>query len=169
MAVRFENLIENHHDEIFAYLWRLLGGRQRADVGLDAEDLVQDVFMRAYEAFPKLRPDSNHRAWLYKIATNRAFTKLRRAKLQCEKIALLKESSGAQENISAAPSDHNAAELRAAIERLTPKQKACVTLRYFNDLDYAEIAAIAGCSAVSARANVSQGLRQLGKILKESA
>ena len=167
MAVRFETLIENHHDEIFAYLWRLLGRQRCADVGLDVEDLVQDVFMRAYEAFPKLRPASNHRAWLYKIATNRAFTKLRRAKLQREKIAVLKESPGG-EIVSSTP-EIDGATVRAAVERLTPKQKACVTLRYFSDLDYAEIATIVGCSAVSARANVSQALRQLGKILKESA
>ena len=166
MAVRFETLIENHHDEIFAYLWRLLGRQRCADVGLDVEDLVQDVFMRAYEAFAKLRPDSNHRAWLYKIATNRAFTNLRRAKLQREKIAALKGSPGGG-NVSTPEID--TANVRAAVDRLTPKQKACVTLRYFNDLDYADIAAIVGCSAVSARANVSQALRQLGKILKESA
>ncbi len=166
MAVRFETLIENHHDEIFAYLWRLLGRQRCADIGLDVEDLVQDVFMRAYEAFAKLRPDSNHRAWLYKIATNRAFTNLRRAKLQREKIAVLEGSPGGG-NVSTP--EIAAANVRAAVDRLTPKQKACVTLRYFNDLDYAEIAAIVGCSAVSARANVSQALRQLGKILKESA
>jgi RNA polymerase sigma factor (sigma-70 family) len=166
MAVRFETLIENHHDEIFAYLWRLLGRQRCADVGLDVEDLVQDVFMRAYEAFAKLRPDSNHRAWLYKIATNRAFTKLRRAKLQREKFAVLKGSSGGS-HVSTPEID--GANVRAAVERLTPKQKACVTLRYFNDLDYADIATIVGCSAVSARANVSQALRRLGKILKESA
>jgi RNA polymerase sigma-70 factor, ECF subfamily len=167
MAVRFETLIENHHAEIFAYLWRLLGRQKCADVGLDVEDLVQDVFMRAYEAFGKLRPDSNHRAWLYKIATNRAFTELRRARLQREKIALLDNSSRAL--AGAAVSASNAADLRPAMERLAPKQKACVTLRYFNDLDYGEIAAIVGCSALSARANVSQALRQLSKIMKESA
>src|SRR6476661_8217404 len=150
MAVSFETLIENHHDEIFTYLWRLLGGQRCADVGRGVEDLVQDVFMRAYEAFAKLRPDSNHRAWLYKIATNRAFTKLRRAKLQREKFAVLKGSPGGS-HVSTPEID--GANVRAAVERLTPKQKACVTLRYFNDLDYADIATIVGCSAVSARAN----------------
>jgi RNA polymerase sigma-70 factor (ECF subfamily) len=165
MAVRFENLIEKHHDEIFAYLWRLVGRQKYADVALNVEDLVQDVFMRAYQAFPKLRPDSNHRAWLYKIATNRAFTKLRRARLQREKFTLFKESHQALGNFSAP--ENNGADLRAAVERLTPKQKACVTLRYFKDLDYSEIAAIIGCSAVSARANVSQAIRQLRNALKE--
>ena len=165
MAVGFETLIDQHHDEIFAYLWRLLG-KQRSDVALNVEDVVQDVFMRAYEGFPKLRPDSNHRAWLYKIATNRAFTQLRRAKLQREKLAMFNVASERQDDLSAR--ENRPTELRSAVEQLAPKQKACVTLRYFEDLDYPEIAVIVGCSIVSARANVSQALRQLGKILKES-
>ena len=166
MTPRFEELIDRHHDEIFCYLWRLLGKARRSEVSLETEDLVQDVFMRAYQAFPKLRPDSNHRAWLYKIATNRAFTKLRRAKRERDKIALLNVANEPN-NYSSAP-ENAGANLRAAVERLTPKQKACVSLRYFNDLDYAEIAAIVGCSALSARANVSQAIRQLRNALKES-
>ena len=165
MAQRFEDLIERHHDEIFAYLWRLLGKQQRSDVTLHVEDLVQDVFMRAYEAFPSLRQDSNHRAWLYKIATNRAFTKLRRAKNHREKIAILKDSTGARD-VSAAP-ENIQSHLQAAVKELPPKQKVCVTLRYFDDLDYSEIAAIVGCSEVSARANVSQAIRRLRNALKE--
>ena len=80
MAPRFEPLIEQHHDEIFAYLWRLLGKERRRDGAMDVEDLVQEVFLRAYESFAGLRPNSNHRAWLYKIATNCAYTKLRQMK-----------------------------------------------------------------------------------------
>src|SRR5438093_6673688 len=80
MAPRFEPLIEQHHDEIFAYLWRLLGKDRRRGGAMDVEDLVQEVFLRAYESFAGLRPNSNHRAWLYKIATNCAYTKLRQMK-----------------------------------------------------------------------------------------
>src|SRR5207247_8622062 len=82
MAPRFEPLIEQHHDEIFAYLWRLLGKERRRDGALDVEDLVQKVCLRAYESFAGLRPNSNHRAWLYKIETNCAYTKLRQMKSQ---------------------------------------------------------------------------------------
>jgi RNA polymerase sigma-70 factor, ECF subfamily len=74
MALRFEELIERHHDEIFAYLWRLLGKDGRRDGAMDAEDLVQDVFLRAYQSYSALRPNSNYRAWLYKIATHCAYT-----------------------------------------------------------------------------------------------
>ena len=166
MATRFEELIELHHDEIFVHLWRLVGKQQRSDVTLEVEDLVQDVFMRAYVAFPRLRRDSNHRAWLYKIATNCAFTKLRRAKSRRAKMAILKASTGMLDE--AASNETMGSHLQAAVDKLPPKQKACVTLRYFADLDYSEIAAIVGSSEVSARANVSQAIRQLRNAIEES-
>lgn len=159
----FESLIHRHHDEIFAYLWRLLGTKRRSDVSLEVEDLVQEVFLRAYEAFRSLRPDSNYRAWLYRIATNCAFTKLRRVKNRREKIALLKTSTETEEGLAKT----ELGSLRAAVNRLSPKQKACVTLRFFDDRDYAEIAAIVGCSATSARANVFQAVRRLRDAIKE--
>lgn len=46
MTPRFEDLIKRHHDEIFAYLWRLLGRERQSDVALDVEDITQEVFMR---------------------------------------------------------------------------------------------------------------------------
>ncbi|MGB2896744.1 MAG: sigma factor [Anaerolineales bacterium] len=63
----FETLVEKHWDEIFAYLWRLIPGDQ-------AEDCLQETFLRAFRAYERTPPDSNYRAWLYKIATNVART-----------------------------------------------------------------------------------------------
>ena len=92
MALRFEELIERHHDEIFAYLWRLMGTDGRRDAATDVEDLTQDVFLRAYESFAGLRPNSNYRAWLYKIATHCAYTQWRRMKHRRDKLSFLKDS-----------------------------------------------------------------------------
>ena len=165
MVQRFEDLIERHHDEIFAYLWRLLGKQQRSDVTLHVEDLVQDVFMRAYEAFSSLRQDSNYRAWLYKIATNCAFTKLRQVKHRGEKNMMLMNLANGDDDSSARRDMEK--QLQLAVNDLPLKQKACVTLRYLNDLDYPEIAELVGCSEVSARANVSQAIRRLRNALME--
>src|SRR6266481_274586 len=92
MALRFEELIERHHDEIFAYLWRLMGNDGRREAATDVEDLTQNVFLRAYDSFAGLRPNSNHRAWLYKIATHCAYTQLRRMKHRRDKLSSLKHS-----------------------------------------------------------------------------
>ena len=165
MAPRFEELIDRHHDEIFAYLWRLLQKERHSDVMLEAEDLVQEVFLRAYQSFSSLRQDSNHRAWLYKIATNCAFTKLRQMRNRRAKSLQLADSRVV---CDPSPIRHSMqTRLRGLVNELPAKQKASVTLRYLEDLDYSEIASILGCSEETARANVYQALRRLRIALKE--
>jgi len=165
MAPRFENLIEQHHDEIFAYLWRLLGNERQSDVALEVEDLTQEVFLRAFENFSRLRPDSNHRAWLYKVATNCAYTKLRQLKNRREKNHTL-EVMATDTTISPA-SESSRKRLRALVDALPAKQRACLTMRYLQDLDYAEIGSILDCTEESARANVYQAIRRLRAALAE--
>jgi RNA polymerase sigma-70 factor (ECF subfamily) len=165
MAPRFEELIERHHDEICAYLWRLMGPDGRRETAVDVEDLTQDVFLRAYESFPGLRPNSNHRAWLYKIATHCAYTQLRRMKYRRDKLSFLKHSATASDDSSSRK--YMEQRVRALVNGLPVKQKACVTLRYLQDLDYPEIAQILGCSQETARANVYQAIRHLRLALEE--
>lgn len=169
MALRFEELIERHHDEIFAYLWRLMGTDGRRDAATDVEDLTQDVFLRAYESFAGLRPNSNYRAWLYKIATHRAYTQLRRMKHRRDKLSFLKDSPTEQAKAGDDSSLRKDIEqrVRVLVNGLPVKQKACVTLRYLQDLDYPEIAQILSCSQESARANVYQAIRHLRLALEE--
>ena len=169
MALRFEDLIERHHDEIFAYVWRLLASDRSSDRKADAEDLVQEVYLRAYRTFARLRPDSNPRAWLYKIATNCAYTRLNQTKKQSERLALLKHAA-TEPAVAGDVSSHRAAmdrRLSVLMNQLPAKQKACVTLRFLQDLDYPEIAQVVGCSQESARANVYQAIRRLRLALKE--
>jgi RNA polymerase sigma-70 factor (ECF subfamily) len=163
MALRFEQLIERHHDEIFAYLWRLMGKDGRGDDAMDVEDIVQEVFLRAYESFSRLRPNSNHRAWLYKIATHRAYSQLRRMKQRREKLSTLRQSATNQETANEAASfhQHTKQTVRKLVNELPAKQKACVTLRYLQDMDYPEIAQILSCSQESARANVYQAIHRM--------
>src|SRR5438270_534968 len=62
--VSITELAERYRPEILAYLVRLTGNEQ------DAQDACQDAFLRAQGALGRLAPDSNVRAWLYRIATN---------------------------------------------------------------------------------------------------
>ncbi len=157
----FEVLIDNHHDEIFRYLWRLLDSGGRAH---EAEDLTQEVFIRAYRAYDRLRPDSNVRAWLYKIATNCAYTLLKRTSR--EPLPLIDETpDGRLQPHQQVSRDETLAEIQGAIEVLPPKQRAALIMRYLQELDYAEIADVLGCSEDSARANVYQAIRRLRRDL----
>jgi RNA polymerase sigma-70 factor (ECF subfamily) len=165
---RFEDLIERHHHELYAYLWRLLDGAGRVEAAMEAEDLLQDVFERAYRAYPRLRPVSNVRAWLYKIATNTAFSVLRRG----GRFRPLGDEDAERLADDPHRGPHHQAELgeevealHAAILDLPPAQHAAVVMRHLHGLEYAEIAAALECSEESARANVSHGIRRLRCVL----
>ena len=71
----FEKLFGAYQRPIYNYLYRLLGDGGRA------EESAQDVFTRAYRSLGRLPEDANHRAWLYRIATNAAYDLLRRRRL----------------------------------------------------------------------------------------
>lgn len=168
VALRFETLIAAHHDEIHAYMWRLLRNAGWADAEVEAEDLVQDVFLRAYRAFPRLRADSNVRAWLYKIATNCTYTALRRdgrrpvdSLPQEDAVSLAAPDAGPEQQVVGREA---LARVRRSIAALPDKQRAALVLRYVQELDYASIAEALACSQDSARANVYQALRRLRKV-----
>lgn len=71
----FDDLFARYQAAIIGYIYRIVGDREQA------EDLAQDAFIRAYQAWERLRPDSNVVAWLYTIATNTARNALRRRKV----------------------------------------------------------------------------------------
>lgn len=150
----FERLVRRHRGEILAYLRRFLGG------DLEAEDVAQDTWLRAHRAFDRLPADANQRAWLYRIATNRALTTLRRRRR-----TLGRSSEVEIEGLPTATVDLDAGvSLRAvgrAVAALPAKQRAALIGRRFQGLAYEELAVTLGCSAEAARANVYQAIRKL--------
>ena len=153
-AASSAELVERHRPEILRYLGRLLRDTD------EAEDACQDVFLRAHRAFARLRPDSNVRAWLYRIATNHALNAGRRRARALRSAAEVDVDTLA----AAADSPEARADVRAvvgAVDALPPRQRAALVLRRFHGLDYAEIAASLGGTAAGARANVYQAVKKL--------
>jgi RNA polymerase sigma-70 factor (ECF subfamily) len=166
----FETLIEDHHQELYRYLWRLSLSYGSRDPASQADDLTQETYVRAYRAYEKLKPDSNVRAWLYKIATNCAHSTLgrqsRRLQVEIEAGRLDRASAFQSPEASTIDDERNRA-LRAALTALPFKQQAAVTLRHLEGLSYDEIGGVIDCSAESARANVYQGMQRLRQLLPE--
>ncbi len=166
----FETLIENYHDEMYGYIWRLLNSATNVDSAVEAQDLTQEVFLRAYKAFERLRPDSNHRAWLYKIATHCAYTALKRGQRQAHRSVPLEDEREDLADTAPLPEGQavqreTVAAIRRIIAVLPAKQQTAVMLRHVQGLDYAEIATALDCSEDSARANVYQAVRRLRREL----
>jgi RNA polymerase sigma-70 factor (ECF subfamily) len=153
----FNSVVEIYSEEIFAYLWRWLNGHE------DAEDCLQEVFLRAFKAFNRLNEGSNIRAWLYKIATNTAIT-FRNKRSRREDKELLIEAD--LRSLEPSPMDQVLSKeqmlsILEAVESLPPKQRAALIMRKYQGFSYDEIAGVLECSQESARANVYQGIIKL--------
>jgi RNA polymerase sigma factor (sigma-70 family) len=144
----FQTLLDRHHEDV----WRLL----RAMVGPQAaEDCFQETFLAALRAYPRLRPDSVPKAWLLRIAHNKAIDHIRRAR---------REVPGDVEQLAERPArDHTPPDgtLWRAVAALPPRQRAAVALRYIGDLSHREIADAIGCSEEASRRSLHEGLETL--------
>jgi RNA polymerase sigma-70 factor (ECF subfamily) len=149
--VTFGELLERHEREIFAYALRLTGSRA------DADDLYQETFLAAFRGWPPPRA-GNERAWLYKIATNKAIDRVRRARrvVPLEDLRL-----AAPERDGVTLSD-----LATAVRALPTGQRAAFVLRKVEGRPYAEVADALGCSEEAARSRVAEAMKKLKEAVR---
>jgi len=155
----FPELVSRYGRELYVYLWRMLWNEQ------DAEDCLQEAFLRAYRAHPRMDGSANFRAWLYRIAGNMARTQLKRRQRRdgreielADEALALQPAGGMDDGLERG---ERLQAVRAAVRRLPAKQQQSLILRKYQGLSYAEIGAALRCSPESARANVYQALKRL--------
>ncbi|HEX6756720.1 MAG TPA: RNA polymerase sigma factor [Mycobacteriales bacterium] len=119
----------------------------------DAEDAWSETFLAALAAYPRLRPDSDVRAWLVTIAHRKAIDGWRSARRTVPVESPPEVAVPASE-----PSD---GVLLDAVRALPPKQRAAVAYRYLADLSYADVARLLGGSEAAARRNAADGIAAL--------
>lgn len=121
----------------------------------DADDLVQNSFVKIWHALPNFRGDSKLYTWLYRIATNEVLTFLKRKKLR--NIISLTEISNQLENSIESDSFFNGDEIQkalfTAIIKLPDKQRLVFNLRYFEEMKYEEMSEILGTSVGALKAS----------------
>ncbi len=161
-ADTFDALVTAAQGEIYRFLRRALLRRA------DADDLIQETFLRAYRAHRTLPPDANARAWLFTIAANvvknHVRSECRRQRAQSSLGDLTRDRDPFGPEPEALANEARAA-IEAAVAALPVKQRLAFTLRKVHDLDYDAIAMSLDCSADSARANVFQALKKLRRHL----
>ena len=160
----FEAVMTTHHAEIYRYLRRITFR------SADAEDLVQETFLRAFRAYRALPHDANVRAWLFAIATNLFRNSLRASKRRRAAHDRVKADGRNGDDDSpegVALFNEARAAVEAVIEQLPPKQRAAFVLRKVHELAYEDIANSLGCSGESARAHVFQAFRKIRHTLDD--
>ncbi len=116
----------------------------------DAEDILQEVFIKIYQKFDTFKGDSSLFSWIYRLATNATLSFLRKKKeqnLSLDKAKLQKADSYFEYG------DREAVALQEAIHNLPPKQQTVFNLRYYDEMSFKQIAEITDSTESSAKAN----------------
>jgi RNA polymerase sigma factor (sigma-70 family) len=148
----FEAFLEEYRAVVYRMLHAMVGPQS-------AEDCFQETFLSALRAYPRLPRDANLRAWVLRIATNKAFDHLRARKRGAIPVADVPEQPIEGPDLDGEP------ELWQAVGELPPLQRAAVVQRYVFDLTYAEVGTVLGCSEEAARANAYEGRRKLKRAM----
>jgi len=132
----------------------------------DTDDVIQNVFIKAWKALPKFREDANLYSWLYRIATNESITFINKRKKRghtSEVNEMLPGSINAND-----PTESEILEkLEAAIATLPEKQRLVFHLKYYEEKKYSEISEALGTSVGSLKASYHHAVKKIEQFLTE--
>ena len=159
----FGTIVERYGDLVFALVMRIAVNRT------DAEEIVQETFVKAYTALSRFDGRSSLGTWLCRIACNTAISTLRRRKPapafdERRAAAVTDEEadalfgSGVDENLISA--------LNHALTMLEPDERALVTLFYYDDRPMSECASILGCTESAAKVRLHRIRKKLYALIK---
>jgi RNA polymerase sigma-70 factor (ECF subfamily) len=151
----FAEVVRDHWLPVFRLLAHLAGDDH------DAEELTQETFLRAWQGWGKVRPDTRPRAWLFRIARN-AYLDLYRRRQTVRFQSLGDDRPAAGTDPSRGPEvGEQAAAVRAALRELPEAARLVFLLRVEGELSFAEIAAELGTSEEAARWHMHQARTKL--------
>jgi RNA polymerase sigma-70 factor, ECF subfamily len=152
------DLVQRHYRELYRYAFSVLR-EERA-----AEDAVQDAFERAFSALGRYSEERLRamrlRPWMYRITLNVARNRLlQRREVPVEEPSVV---GGASDEDREAVMD-----VLAGLGKLPERQRVAVTLRYLQDMPYAEISGVTGWPEGTAKTLVRRGLMRLRRLMLE--
>ena len=148
----FQSFLDQHRETVFRFLVAMVGPD-------DAEDVFQETFISALRAYPRLKPDSNLRAWALTIAHRKAIDAIRarrRRAVPVEEVPEVAVEDGRPRDV----------EVWAAARELPAAQREALLYRFAADLPYSDVAEALGTSEEAARQRVSEALRNLRKAMQ---
>ena len=145
----FNSIIRDYHERLYWHVRRMTGSHE------DADDLLQDIFLKIWTALPTFRGEAQLYTWVWRIATNEALNWIRREKVR----AALRFSSADDEAVRRISGDPYFSgtdaqrELAKAVARLPEKQRQVFIMRWWDELPYEDIAQITGTSVGALKAS----------------
>lgn len=165
----FQALVERHSRAVFRLAYRMTGNEH------DAEDVVQETFLKAFRRLPQFEDRANFGSWLYRITANCAYDTMR---AHARRGRHLSQPPSEQEDaMDAVPSQDPAPDrlvwsgevqkrVGSAMARLSERERAAFVLRHFEQLSTREIADALGLDEGAAKHSVFRAVRKLREALE---
>lgn len=161
-AAAFDRLVLQYQEMIYFHIRRMVIDHD------DANDVVQNTFLKAWRALDKFRGEASLKTWLYRIATNEAINFLNQKRKERKE-----EVSNVEDDLRHSlhggrliEGDEIQMKLQEAILTLPERQRLVFNMRYFEEMAYAEMAEILEVSVGGLKANYHHAVKKIEQYLQ---
>ncbi len=158
----FDAIVDTYSERLYWHVRRFTLSHE------DTDDLVQDIYIKIWNALPGFRGDSQLFTWIWRIATNAALNHVAKTRIRSV-LSLSTYAAEADRLIDSDPwfdGDEAERKLSKAIARLPSKQRTVFCLRYYDDLSYEQISEITGTSVGALKASYHFAAERLKDLLE---
>lgn len=160
----YNEIVRKYQQQVYWVIRKIVQDHDETD------DITQEVFIKVYSALKDFREESNLFTWLYRIATNYAINHTRKVKVRNTiSVEVVKEELHSTEKRTDELMDDETRRkaLEEAIETLPAQQRAVFNMRYYDQLQYDEIAEILGKSTGGIKANYFHAVKKIGEYVRK--
>ncbi len=159
----FNLIVRKYQERIYWHIRKIVINHD------DADDVVQNTFLKVWGGLQNFREDSQLYTWLYRIATNEALTflKRKRTKYFLPLIDVEQQLSNSLETDPYFDGDELQLKLQKAIVRLPEKQRLVFNMKYFDEMKYEDMSEVLGTSVGALKASFHHAMKKIEKFLEE--
>lgn len=153
----FTGIIKKYQEKLYWHIRRMVVEHE------DANDVLQNMFIKVWNGLENFREDSQLYTWMYRIATNESLTYLEQQKRRSS-VSLSNEENGLTNRLKADKNfDINKAEwkLQLAMQQLPDKQRAVFNLRYYDEMPYEEMSRVLETSEGALKASYHHAVKKI--------
>lgn len=159
----FTQIIKKYQEKLYWHVRRMVVNHD------DANDILQNVFIKVWNYLDNFREESNLYTWLYRIATNESLTFLDKEKKRAS-MSLSDHESGLSNKLQAEKGfDANKLEwkLQQAIQSLPEKQRTVFLLRYYDEMPYEEMSKVLETSTGALKASYHHAVKKVEEFIRQ--
>ena len=164
-SAAFDTLMRTYGEPVYWQIRKLVVRHE------DADDILQNVFLKAWNNLKHFRGEAKLSTWLFKIAINESINFINKEKTRNQLTVEDGDDSFLLNNIQADEyfdGDELQAELLKAVAKLPEKQRLVFNMRYYDEMKYEEISEILGTSVGALKASYHHAVKKIEEIFSEN-